>query len=106
MPTLPRLLVWWTTTPLRISSFLDMAANMDLRSFAMPLQYPRYLTKKERPPESDLVPNPGPDLDKPDIPTKREKLPRSFLDMAANMELQSLALPLPDQGIPTRQLPI
>ena len=77
---------------------------MDLRSLAMPL--PLNLTKKERPPDPDLVPNPGPDLDRPGILTKREKLPRSFFDMAANMELQSLALPLPDPGIPIRQLPI
>merc|ERR1719392_345535 len=103
MPTLPRLLVWSTKTPLRISSFLELAANMDLRSLAMPL--PLNLTKKERPPDPDLVPNPGPDLDKPDMPTKREKLSPSFLDMAANMELQSLALPLPHPGIPIRQLP-
>ena len=39
MPTLPHLLVWSTKTPLRNSSFLDMAANMDLRSLAMPLPY-------------------------------------------------------------------
>ena len=39
-----------------------------------------------------------------ELPPQREKLPPSFLELAANMEPQGLAMPL--IGIPIRQLQI